>query len=285
MNIFTIKCHPAAEIFPMMDEESLAALAADIGEHGLLVPIVIATVEGTTVLVDGRNRRAACKAAGIKKPATVDLDGGDPVAYIYSANIHRRNLTKGQRAMGAAKLYPEPAKGGRGRKSSVSEGFSDNYLSSARTVLRYAPDLVDGVISASTSLDIAYAEARSRKSAAATEASRMAELRKVSSGLADKVEEGDMEVDDALRCAKLDDRYVSRVTSGKLSIDEAEHLAERDEREHQEAIQRQVIALLAFLNGLVDASYMHKNPQRDEVLGHLTDPDRKTFLKFEKRYN
>ena len=32
------------------------------------------------------------------------LNGADPVAYILSANVARRNLTKGQRAMAVARL-------------------------------------------------------------------------------------------------------------------------------------------------------------------------------------
>jgi hypothetical protein len=50
----------------------------------------------------------------------------DPIPFIVSANLERRNLTKGQRAMAMAMIYPEPEKGGRGkkRKPPVSGGFS-----------------------------------------------------------------------------------------------------------------------------------------------------------------
>ena len=57
------------------------------------------------MLIDGRNRREACRRAGIV-PDYVLLDSADPVAYILSANIHRRNLSKGQRAMAMAKMRP-----------------------------------------------------------------------------------------------------------------------------------------------------------------------------------
>jgi hypothetical protein len=40
--------------------------------------------------------------------------GTTPAAYIASANLRRRNLTKGQQAMATAMIYPAPAKGGRG---------------------------------------------------------------------------------------------------------------------------------------------------------------------------
>ena len=70
-------------------------------------------------LIDGRNRREACKRAGAV-PATTMLDGQDPIAYVVSTNIARRNLTKSQQAMLMAMIYPEGEKGGRslaGRKS------------------------------------------------------------------------------------------------------------------------------------------------------------------------
>jgi hypothetical protein len=46
------------------------------------------------LIVDGRNRLAACKIADVK-PTFEKLNGQDPLAYIVSANLARRNLTKG----------------------------------------------------------------------------------------------------------------------------------------------------------------------------------------------
>jgi hypothetical protein len=43
------------------------------------------------------------RIAGIE-PSFASLNGSDPVAYILSANVARRNLTKGQRAMAVARL-------------------------------------------------------------------------------------------------------------------------------------------------------------------------------------
>ncbi len=48
-------------------------------------------------------------------PPTRVLNGEDPAAYVISANIHRRHMTAGQRAMAVAIIYPEPVKGGRGK--------------------------------------------------------------------------------------------------------------------------------------------------------------------------
>ena len=52
-----------------------------------------------------RNRLKACKLAGVE-PRFEDLNGQDPAAFIVSANIERRHMTKGQRAMAAGHDLP-----------------------------------------------------------------------------------------------------------------------------------------------------------------------------------
>jgi hypothetical protein len=146
------------------------------------------------MLIDGRNRREACRRTGVI-PDYVLLDGQDPVAYILSANINRRHLTKGQRAMAVAKIYPKPEKGGRGKNSSVAKEFSGERLSLARAVLRHAPDLAEQVINGSLSLDNAYEEARIRKGRTDTHESRFNALKAAASDLADLVVEGQLRLD------------------------------------------------------------------------------------------
>lgn len=68
-------------------------------------------------------------------------DGTDTLtrtAYILSANVHRRHLTKGQQAMVTAMAYPETQQGKK-RTSSINEEVSkvsSGNLSMARYVLR-----------------------------------------------------------------------------------------------------------------------------------------------------
>ncbi len=91
--------HPIAGIFPLLAGADLDALAEDIKANGLLHPIV--RHEGK--ILDGRNRFRACVKAGVE-PRFTDFDGPDPLAFVLSANLHRRHLNESQRGMVAAKV-------------------------------------------------------------------------------------------------------------------------------------------------------------------------------------
>jgi ParB-like chromosome segregation protein Spo0J len=62
----TWKVHPAAEVFPLMEDDELEALGKDITENGLKQPIMMFDAEGGPVVLDGRNRLEAMERAGIK---------------------------------------------------------------------------------------------------------------------------------------------------------------------------------------------------------------------------
>jgi N6-adenosine-specific RNA methylase IME4 len=97
-----MKTHPAAELFPLLQGDELAALAADVKKHGLRVPIVILDDQ----ILDGRNRFAACKLAGVAPRFEAWKGSGSPVEWVLSINLHRRHLNESQRAMVAARAKP-----------------------------------------------------------------------------------------------------------------------------------------------------------------------------------
>jgi hypothetical protein len=113
--------HQSADLFPMMTDEELADLAAGIKANGLLHPIV---VDKEGALIDGRNHARACEIAGVE-PSTMVFDGDDPRAFILAMNIKRRHMTKGQQVMAVAMMYPEPEKGGKGKRSRIQEGLDE----------------------------------------------------------------------------------------------------------------------------------------------------------------
>jgi hypothetical protein len=101
------KVHPAADVFPMMSDEELAKLGEDIKANGLKSrPTFIATdgkamIPKYLTLLDGRNRLEAMERAGLElpdKPRHVLPHYQDAVAFVISANIRRRHLTKLQQA-------------------------------------------------------------------------------------------------------------------------------------------------------------------------------------------
>jgi hypothetical protein len=111
----TFKVHPAADAFPMMSDEELAELGADIKANGLKQPVTLWWPQeidydpyapdwdedlGPGLLLDGRNRLAAMERAGVPFQEWQGHCeyGSDPVAFIISANIKRRHLTKQQQA-------------------------------------------------------------------------------------------------------------------------------------------------------------------------------------------
>jgi hypothetical protein len=82
-----------------LGEAELNELADDMLEHGQREPIWL--YDGK--ILDGRNRYRACLLKGIN-PHIMETRVADPVAFVTSANLHRRHLDPGQRAMIAAKL-------------------------------------------------------------------------------------------------------------------------------------------------------------------------------------
>ena len=97
--------HPAAELFPVMDEAAFAALVADIAAHGQREPILI--LDGQVIV--GRHRLRACEQLGLEPLVRqVSADDGDPFGLVVSLNLHRRHLSEGQRAIIAARLATLP---------------------------------------------------------------------------------------------------------------------------------------------------------------------------------
>jgi len=94
--------HPACKLFPKLNDSDLQELAEDIKANGLQNPIVLLDGE----ILDGRNRFAACKLAGVD-PQFKNWDGeGSPVEWIISQNLKRRHLTPSQKAVVAFELLP-----------------------------------------------------------------------------------------------------------------------------------------------------------------------------------
>jgi ParB-like chromosome segregation protein Spo0J len=164
-----MKNHPIADVWPMMDEIKLQELADDIKKNGQLVPVWL--YEGK--ILDGRNRWAACKIAGVE-PKTKEYTGDEPTAFAVAMNDRRRHMNKGALAAVAAELEPHFAadakrrqrdagkEHGRGQKvvekvpqpmpkqatkareeAAKSVGVNDRYVSDAKKVKQEAPEVFE----------------------------------------------------------------------------------------------------------------------------------------------
>jgi hypothetical protein len=85
--------------------------------------------------------------------------------------------------MALAMIYPEPEKGGRGKKAAVgnlleTSGFSRQLLDQARTVLRHSRETAYKVLAGTEPLDTAYQAAVRARQDDLGEAAKLARLRK-----------------------------------------------------------------------------------------------------------
>lgn len=130
------RVHPYADSHPKLSDEELRVLGEDIKANGLKNPIVLFTdATGTVWLLDGRSRLEAMERAGVElDPRLIwHVSCGDPINWIMSLNLHRRQLSKekqaeliaeGERLIAEAtnkldQAEPVSHRGGRGKKNPI----------------------------------------------------------------------------------------------------------------------------------------------------------------------
>ena len=99
----TYTVYSVARLFPLIEGAEFTRLVEDVRTHGVREPILVAGPDASVIL-DGRNRFRAAKAANVVPDFKVVPADADPVAVIVSANVFRRNMKKGQVAMIGALL-------------------------------------------------------------------------------------------------------------------------------------------------------------------------------------
>jgi hypothetical protein len=217
--------HPAAALFPRISGDEMDALAADIRENGLQVPI---TVTPAGEIVDGVNRNTICETLGIK-PDVVVYEG-DPVAYVISINIRRRHLMAGQRAMIEAKLTCTTGVGSLSTLSESAEvaGVGERLIERARYVVKYAPDLADQVIAGTLGFEPAYKRTHDRKLGEEAREYKLAELQRIAPDLAALVVEEGKDLEEMLAAARTraEKAQAERRRSTRLIADLVSDLAD-----------------------------------------------------------
>jgi len=168
-----LESHPLSNLLPMMSEDELKKLRADILEVGLKEPIML--FEGK--ILDGRNRYRACQDLGVE-PTFEEFAGtaDEALDYVLAKNVQRRQLSGSQRAIVALRFLDQiseevaqqrvqkikdtvAAKKEMGEllPSSPKEslkatdiaglvvGVSGRYVADAKLVQEKAPELIDDV--------------------------------------------------------------------------------------------------------------------------------------------
>ena len=112
--------HPLCTLFPRVAGAEFDALREDIKTNGLRQAIVL----HDGMILDGGNRYRACVEAGVE-PAYVNFDGGNLVAFVLSANLHRRHMSSPQQAaiVASAQNWTESQGVGRPRKCAPESTF------------------------------------------------------------------------------------------------------------------------------------------------------------------
>lgn len=91
--------HECANLFPMLTGKEYELLRDDIKRNGQRHPIT--TYKGR--LLDGRSVDRVCDEIG-REPITKEYEGDDPLGFVLSVNVRRRQLNESQRAMIAVGL-------------------------------------------------------------------------------------------------------------------------------------------------------------------------------------
>ena len=167
-----MKAHPYADAWPMLGEDELADLTADIAENGLRDPIII----HDDLILDGRNRFAACERAGI--PVVKRIFEGDDdaaLAFVQSVNNARRHQSKGSLAaswaismLTAGKRTKDASGSGRWAQGSQKSGKSKAETEMYRicgVIADFAPGLLTAVRDDKISLNAAHMEAENARDA------------------------------------------------------------------------------------------------------------------------
>ena len=272
-----VTVHPVADLFPMLPDDELKTLAADIKTRGLLHPIVLDTKNR---IIDGRNRYAACQIAEIE-PQFTTYDGSDPDGYALAVNALRRHMSKGQLAMVAARASINSILSQ--TKAAELFGVSKQYVTHAILVINYTSDGEAAVLSGAKILHDIYATAQESKKTEEKEADNQAAIRAEAPDLADDVADERITYADAIELLKerredqrratqvteidtlvTDDGgqpFAARVTEGELTWAEALTLAQQWSKEFDDAINRSTNRIQAV------------NDSWSAMLSYLTEPD------------
>ena len=147
------KQHDLGAIFPAMGKEEYSALCDDIEKQKLREPIWLYENK----VLDGWHRYCACRDRKIE--VKFKTFRGDPVAFVTSKNLRRRDLNAGQRAMIMLKLSVW-AETGRPAKDAETASTVDEIAAAAGVSRRVVQQAKKVQINGSKALQSAVASGK-----------------------------------------------------------------------------------------------------------------------------
>lgn len=281
--------HPYADQFPMLPQAELEELAQSIRDSGLRQPIVV-TVDG--LILDGRNRFQACRMAGVE-PETVVYEGADLAEYVLDANITRRNMTTGQRAMATALVLEADGRraNGRWKRGSIDIGGSANIsdwqsrLKEAGIILDYSPALAGRVLDGTLALDAAYKEANEIKQS--EERDKIMAREQARRQREEEAAEAEHNARIITDLTQAGSKYVALIEDGTMTPRAAWSAHREDtrkQREHQEKLargwrdtNRHITEAVAMLQGGVEQAEIFLNDAYPHEADTVPEPLRLTI--------
>jgi ParB-like chromosome segregation protein Spo0J len=250
-----IEVHPVADLFPMMGDDELRELAADIKEHGLVHPIYL---NGGGQLLDGRNRLRACEIADIK-PVFETVDPPDVLAFVVSLNVKRRNLSAGAKAIAAAEAWDRATfpknlgKQGKAGALAALFGINHTYVQQARALLQDDPPAAEAVKAGGVLKD-AYEKLQRRKGDLLNHEIKLRDLNATRPDLTARVDAGTLDLDEAIRIAASEaaERKQQRADATANLIDGVRGL-DRPPEQAAEMAEVYDFALAESMRELIDA--------------------------------
>lgn len=291
----------------MASAEELEELATSIATVGLIHPVVL-TPQG--LVLDGRNRLAACERAGVEPIfETRDGDDDDYKEFVIGANTtgRRESMTVQIAAASVALILGHEKRiNGQWKRGTLDQDLDlkkdragSVAIAQAGTVLdELGPAHLREVRDGEASLNAKYEQARRQKDdreraeARKVEAERQAEQREQR---AKEFFDGDPDAQawlDAKPAGTFGNMRAAfaAIQEEREEIRQAEEARreaeEAERREHQELIERHARYLEAFVSnfqtGLDMAGYLA--PLRDEILDKCDPKTRTRFLEIENTY-
>jgi site-specific DNA-methyltransferase (adenine-specific) len=287
--------HELATLFPPMTDEEFAGLKDDIARNGVHQPVAVWREQ----VIDGRHQYQACHDLGIEAPLRHLDDDADPVSFVLSANMSRRQLSPSQKAIITAQLplvvngsnqYTVESGGVKvGTKFFVPHsqeqralwaGITPRYQSDADGIVKDgAPDIIEKVRNGDITVNDAIVVVRAQRKTKA--AAKKAEKERREAEEKAKAEKEAAEKAKAEREATILEAAIERVEDAQargkpITLQEAVKAIRREmvraEWEQQQEEMRNADPLDAVQLILSPCADLHQQVEAESVDIILTDP-------------